>query len=228
MKKPTSRALIFFLVLFFGLLPGVPAQAADVDFSCMSYRVWPKSHLSSEYKNYDIVVHNQCPGAVYWAMCIERIDPDTFEIAETHNPTGYVEEGKKARVNLNLRKHPNDGKFRSRFQEFYVDVGYSIDGRPSPDCFAARCEAEKRSVRLDIKANEKAWEQANRALAARVKKECPDTGWDTLQSRECEDRVRATGQVELERFAARDLELREQIAVIDPESCLVYSGDLVE
>ena len=228
MNTSTKGKIFFALVLFFGWLSAVPVQAEEVDFSCMNYRVWPKAHLSSEYKNYDIVVQNQCPGAVYWAMCIERIDPDTFKVAETHNPTGYVEEGKKARVNLNLPKHPDNGKFRSRFQEFYVDVGYSIDGRPSPNCFATQCETEKRAFRLDIAANERAWAQADRALAARVRNECPDTGWDTVQSRECEDGVRAAGQAELEKFAARDLELREQMAAIDPETCLVYSGDLAE
>ncbi|MBT8047869.1 MAG: hypothetical protein HKO99_01435 [Xanthomonadales bacterium] len=228
MKKPTNNPFPMLAALLCMLLPAMPAQAAEVDFSCMNYRVWSKSHLSSEYRSFDIVVQNQCPGSVYWAMCIERIDPDTFVVAETHNPTGYVEEGKKARVNLNLRKHPNDAKFRSRFQEFYVDVGYSIDGAPAPNCFASQCEAKKRSLRLEIRENENVWEQAERALSERIKNECPDTGWDTLQSQECEDRVKAASQAELQRFEATDLELREQVTEIEPGDCRSYSGELAE
>jgi len=65
-------------------------------------------------------------------------------------------------------------------------------------------------------------------LAAQIKEACPDTGWDTATSKECEENLRAASQEEMEQFAAHDLELREQIAAIDPDMCRVHSGDLTE
>lgn len=228
MKKLRTIRLPALVASAFFLLPAFSAYAEDVDFSCMSYRVWGKGHMSDQYKSYDIVVQNQCPGDVYWAMCIERMDPDTHKVVETHKPTGYVQEGKKARVNLNMRKHPDPDRFRNRFQEFYVDIGYAIDGAATPACMAAQCESRKTDVRKKISTNEKAWEKADRALAAQIKEACPDTGWDTVASKECEENLRAASQEAMEQFAALDLELREQIAAIDPDTCQVHSGDLTE
>jgi hypothetical protein len=228
MKKLRTIRLPALVASAFFLLPAFSAYAEDVDFSCMSYRVWGKGHMSDQYKSYDIVVQNQCPGDVYWAMCIERMDPDTHKVVETHKPTGYVQEGKKARVNLNLRKHPDPDRFRNRFQEFYVDIGYAIDGAATPACMAAQCESRKTDVRKKISTNEKAWEKADRALAAQIKEACPDTGWDTVASKECEENLRAASQEAMEQFAALGRELREQIAAIDPDTCQVHSGDLTE
>jgi len=226
-RKETVRFFSILTLVYF-LAPAVSAHAEEVDFSCMSYRVWGKSHVSDKYNSYDIVVQNQCPGAVFWAMCIERIDPETNKIAETHKPTGHVVEGKKARVNLNLYKDKDLTKFRNRFQEFYVDVGYSLSNSPVAQCHAAQCEREKRSLRKEIRANESAWESAENELAAKVKNECPDTGWDSVISQECEQKTRAAGSAEVEQFAARDLELREQMAAIDPEKCRIRSGELAD
>lgn len=203
------------------------AWAADVDFSCMSYKVWGKSHVSDQYTSYDIVIQNNCPGSVYWAMCIERIDPVTHKVVETHNPTGYVDAEKKARVNLNLYKRLDDKPFRNRFQEFYVDIGYSIDSLPVAQCYAAQCESSKKALRSEIDANEKAWEKAEKALAARIEAECPDTGWDTDSLAECQSKVRTANESEMEAYVTKDQELRDQMAAIDPEICQVYSGDLV-
>lgn len=208
------------------LLFSAPIRASDIDFSCMGYKVWGKGYVSNQFMSYDIVLRNQCPGAVYWTMCIERIDPNSFRIVETHNPSGYVEKGKTARVNLNLKKGNPPSKFRNRYQEFYVDIGYAIDGGATPSCNAARCEREKRSLRAEIKANEKAWEQAARSRAARIKNECPDSGWDSVLSEECEKKARSASKSEMQRFSDRDQDLREQMAAIDPRNCQVYSGEL--
>lgn len=210
------------------LLPfGTAAQAADIDFSCMSYKVWGKSHVSDQYTSYDIVLQNNCPGSVYWAMCIERLDPETHKAIETHNPTGYVDAEKKARVNLNLYKRAGHTEFRNRFQEFYVDIGYSIDSLPVANCYASQCEKNKSGLRVEISANEKAWERAEKALAARISAECPDTGWDPASFAQCESKVREINQSEMDAYVVKDQELREQMAAIDPEKCRVYSGDLV-
>jgi len=228
MKKQIriSAPAILAIVLF--MSPATTIRAGDVDFSCMNYRVWGKGHVSTELKDYDIVLQNHCPGAVYWHMCIERIDPLTNEVVETHTPTGYVEVDKKARVNLQLLKSSNKSQFRNRFQEFYVNIGYAIEMPVSSDCFASQCENKKRALRAQIRANEAAWERAEISLAAQIKNNCPGSGWDTLSKDECEAQVRESSQTEMKIFPIQDQQLREKMAAIDPDRCQVWSGDLTE
>jgi hypothetical protein len=228
MKKLNTSSVTITLALIALLLAGFPVLAAEVDFSCMSYKVWPKSHISDQYTSYDIVIQNDCPGSVYWEMCIERLDQKSHKVVETHNPTGHVEAEKKARVNLNLNKRAGKSVFRNRFQEFYVDIAYAIDSPPAPKCHASRCEAKKSTFRSQISANETAWKNAEKALSARIESDCPDSGWDKDSYEECAQKVRDSNPTEIEAFSLKDQELREQMAAIDPESCLVHSGDLVD
>ena len=225
MRIKISFPAILTLIIYFALTTAAPAT--EVDFSCMSHKVWSNPHTSSQFMDNDIVMHNRCPGAFYWAMCIERMDPFTNKIVETHTPTGYLEAKKKARVNLHLRRGPDDSKFRNRFQEYYVNFGYAIEMPVSADCFAGQCEAKKHDLRAQVRANEAAWERAAKSLTAQIASECPNSGWDTASSQECEATVREAGQAEMELFPMRDQELRTQMAVIDREHCRVYSGELV-
>src|SRR5210317_1946449 len=78
------------------------AEAAEVDFSCMSFSVRGKTPLTDQFKEYDVILTNRCPGPVYWTMCIERLDPVTHQNIETHNPSGLIKEEQKARVNLQM------------------------------------------------------------------------------------------------------------------------------
>jgi hypothetical protein len=227
MKNLVNNGILAVLVLGNCLVGAGLAQAAEVDFSCMSYKVWGKSHVSDQYTSYDIVIQNACPGSVYWAMCIERLDPDTHKVIETHNPTGYVDAENKARVNLNLYKKTGKDLFRNRFQEFYVDIGYSIDSLPVPNCYASQCETKKSDLRQKIKSNEAAWKIADKALAAKIKADCPDTGWDTASFESCSSEVKAANSAEMEAFEMKDQELRDQMAAVDPDHCTVYSGDVV-
>ena len=220
-KTGFPAALIFVLFFIFA----TAAQAEEVDFSCMDYKVWSKGHVSANFRDYDIVVYNRCPGAVYWSMCIERLDWSTNRIVETHEPTGYVDVDKKARVNLQLPKNPRKSQFRSRYQEFYVNIGYALEMPVSSECYASRCETQKRDLRAQVRANETAWEHAEKALAARIKSECPESGWDKSHE-ECEAAVREANQAEMDQFPVKDQELREQMAAIDPEHCQVWSGEL--
>jgi hypothetical protein len=227
MKKliKTGFPAILIFVLFSTFVTTV--QAEEVDFSCMSYKVWGKGHVSANYRDFDVVIYNRCPGAVYWSMCIERIDPWSNEIVETHEPTGYIEVDKKARVNLQLRKSPRKSQFRNRYQEFYVNIGYAVEMPVSSDCFASRCETDKRDLRAQVRANEAAWERAGKALTARIKNECPESGWDASHE-ECEAMVREANQAEMDQFPLKDQELREKMAAINPEQCQLWSGDLVD
>ena len=218
---PALMATVMFFVSF------TLVQASEVDFSCMKVRVWGKGHVSNQYKNYDVVIHNQCQGSAYWAMCIERMDPHTNRPMETHNPVGYIESEKKARVNLHLKRGPGDGRFHGRYQEFYVNVGYSIEGAASASCNAGKCEAQKRGLRAEVRANESAWEKAEKRLTALVAEKCPDTGWEAATKAECEDTLRASEESSMEQYIEADQLLREKLATVDPEYCQTWSGELI-
>jgi len=224
LKKTSISAGLAVLFLF---APFTSAIAAEIDFSCMSYKVWPKSHLSNRFREYDVVLQNRCPGPVYWSMCIERIDSDSNTVWETLKPSGYVEQEKKARVNLQTKKNDGPKTFRKRYEEFYVNIAYAVDSAATAECFASQCESKKADLRSAIKANENAWEKAEMALTARIEDECPDSSWDTAAHQECAVQLRDSSNEQVEAFAARDAELREDMAAIDPDHCTAWSGELV-
>jgi hypothetical protein len=226
MNKRTRFIVPAILTVVLLLIQVTAAQAEDADFSCMSFRVWDKSHLSNQYMDHDIVLQNDCPGSVYWSMCIERVDPWTNEILETHSPMGYLEAEKKARVNLHLQRSTNREQFRNRFQEFYVNFGYGIEAAASATCIASGCEGKKRDLREQIRANERAWERAENSLSAEVEKECPAGGWDATSREECSARIKDARKSEMQEFASQNQELRANMAAIDPEHCQIWSGGL--
>jgi hypothetical protein len=204
------------------------ALAEDVDLSCMSYSVLPKTQVSERYKEYDVVVLNECPGPVYWAMCIERLDPYSNRILEAHTPTGYTEAGQKVRVNLQMKKGPDAMDFQQRFQEFYASVDFSIDPSARAGCIARNCEAARRDLRRQIGANLQSWESAAVALDRKLAADCPESGWGkTEQVEQCEAAVRAEAQPRLDELAGKDAELREQLELTGPPGCRLYAGDLV-
>ena len=143
LKKTGITAGLVALLLF---APVSTLQAAEIDFSCMSHRVWAKRHVSNQFRQFDVVLQNQCPGPVYWTMCIERIDAKTHSVWETLKPSGYVKPEKKARVNLQAKKNAGPSTFRRRFEEFYVNIGYSVDSAATADCTATQCEAQKKGL----------------------------------------------------------------------------------
>lgn len=214
------------LLLCLGPVPA--ARAADVDLSCASHTVLGKIQVAERYKEYDVVLHNRCPGPLYWSMCIERIDPQSHEIVEVHTPSGFLEAEQKSRVNLQMKKGPERMAFRKRFQEFYVSVGYAIDAAATASCAAQACEAERRDARSRSDANLKAWEQAEAALSARLTSECPQSGWGkTEQVETCEAGIREAAREQLERFAQSDAELRKELQEGGLERCRLHGGDLV-
>ena len=228
MKTPKRSAFPMSLaVLLCGVLPG-PTLAQEADLSCMSYRVLDKIQVAERYREFDVIVTNSCPGAVYWTMCIERLDSRNQKILESHTPSGYVEKDEKSRVNLQMKKSGNDGEFRQRFQEFYVNVGYGIERAASAKCMASVCETQKRETRKQSRANLAAWEQLEKELAAKLAAECPESGWGVTEEVEsCRAGIREAAQPELDRFEQADTELRERIESGDPAYCQVHGGDLV-
>ena len=223
-RMKTAAGLLLCGLLF--LAPYEQAEAEDVDFSCMSYRIWDKSQLSDRYSEHDVVLTNSCPGAVYWAFCIERVDPWTGEIMETHSPVGYVRPEQKARVNLQMKKGKHFIHFRNRYQGFYVNAGFAIDQPASVQCRGQSCEAKKRDLRAVYRTNLVQWDKAIGAMNARIKEECPTSGWDNATSEECEAHVKSESQAELNAFAIQDQEYRDTLAATDPENCQVWAAGL--
>lgn len=217
------------LGLIFVLAPGGALLGAETDFSCMSWTVRGKTQLTERYKEYDVVLTNRCPGPVYWTMCIERLDPYTHEIVETLSPAGYLEAEKSSRVNLQLRKGPEEMAFRRRFQEMYVNVGYAINDRAQARCVARQCEALRGELRQRIDANMRAWAQAEDSLNARLVSDCPESGWNATDEAEtCRAAIREAAAEELTAYAATDAALRSELTTTGPEHCAVQAGDLVE
>jgi hypothetical protein len=201
--------------------------AAETDFSCMSHEVRGKIQVAERYKEYDVVVQNRCPGPVYWSMCIERMDPLTHKVLEVHTPSGWLEADKRARVNLQMKKGPERMTFRHRYQEFYVNIGYAIDAAASAACVAKTCEAEQSDLRNRLDANAAAWEKAESALAERLARECPQSGWGKTEEVEtCEAGIREGVMEELQQYAAIDAELRGQLQDEALRHCRVHGGDL--
>jgi hypothetical protein len=208
-------------------LLAAPAEAQEADLSCMNYRVLDKIQVAERYNEYDVIVENRCPGAVYWTMCIERLDSRTSKILESHTPSGYVEKDRKSRVNLQMKKSGGDDEFRQRFQEFYVNISYGIDHPSNAKCVATLCETQKRAARAEFRAHLKAWQQAENALKARLETECPESGWGVTDEVEtCRAGIREAAQTELDRFEQTDTELRERVLSGDPAYCQLYGGDL--
>ena len=228
MKRPLNSAFPMSLAVLLCAFLAAPATAQEADLSCMSYRVLDKIQVAERYKEYDVIVENRCPGAVYWTMCIERLDARNQKILESHTPSGYVEKDQKSRVNLQMKKSGADEEFRQRFQEFYVNLGYGIERAAAAKCIAASCETQKRTARAEFRANLGAWVKAQTDLTARLEAECPESGWGVTEEVEiCRSGIRETAQAELARFEQADTELRERIVSGDLAYCQVYGGDLV-
>jgi hypothetical protein len=192
----------------------------------MSYAVNGKPQVTDRYKEYDIVLRNQCPGAVYWNLCIERLDPWTNEILESLNPSGLLEAGTRSRVNLQIKPGPPEMQFRKRFQEFYVSADYAIEPPVHARCVARSCEASRGDLRRQIRQNTERWKDAEKNLADALAAECPRTGWSESEEG-CEKKVREAHQEQFDALAKKDEELRAQLTDGGPEGCTVHAGDLV-
>ena len=223
----TMRVLLAAITL--GITAVSAVQAAEpVDLSCMSHMVRGKTPLTDRYKEYDIIVQNRCPGPVYWKMCIERLDAVTHKVIEVHTPAGYIEAEKKARVNVQMKPGPESMAFRKRYQSFYVDVGYAVNDAAVPGCIASSCEAAKAPIHRQIDQNLAAWARAEAALEQRLADECPETGWGRTEEVEtCETAIREAAAEELERLAAADAALREELQAAGPDHCVIEGGDLI-
>lgn len=225
---PVSRKLRLVPAALCAIVPAAAWAAPDVDLSCMSLEVKGKTQVTDRHKEYDVVLTNACPGPVYWAMCIERLDPYTNRILESHKPNGYIDSDQKVRVNLQMKKGPPEMDFQQRFQEFYAAPAYAIDPPATARCIASQCEAARRDIRGKLRANLDRWEAAASGLEARLAAECPESGWGKTEAVEqCESGVRAEVQPRIDELAGIDADLREELQLAGPPGCTLYAGELV-
>ena len=213
------------MAVIFILNPILPVQAEEVDLSCMKHRVRAKIAVSNRFREFDVLVENHCPGPVYWSMCIERMDPQTNKIVETLTPAGQVKVDKKTRVNLRMMRVSEESDPQLEFEEFYLDVGYALEPTLNAQCVASGCEEQKSDLRKAFRANEKAQQKLETALADRISTECPQSGWSGNDQAECEAAIRQPAQAELDDLAEKQKELETQLAAVDPENCQVYTGE---
>jgi hypothetical protein len=210
------------MAAIFILNPILPVQAEEVDLSCMKHRVRAKIAVSNRFREFDVIVENQCPGPVYWSMCIERMDPQTSKILETLTPSGQVQVDKKTRVNLRMMRVSEESDPQLEFEDFYLDVGYALNPSLNSQCVASACEAKKGDLRKAFRANDKAIHKINAALTDRISTECPQSGWSGNDQAECEAEIRQAVQAELDEITNSQNELETQLAAVDPEVCQVY------
>lgn len=222
----TSAKTVRYTLFLSTLVIALPAaaMAEEVDFSCVREEVRPIIQVSDQHQEFDVVMVNQCPGAVYWATCIERMDPWTHRVTELHTPTGYVEAGARARVNLQMKNVPRESLAEGRIEEFYVSYAYAIRSVPTAACVARDCETRKSDLRSQAAANEKAWARARQRLEARLEAECPASGWGTADVDACRERVSAESAVEMQEFADTDAALQARLQAVAPASCAVHGG----
>lgn len=206
----------------------VRAESTEIDFSCMREMVRTIIQVTDRHQEFDIVIRNQCPGAVYWSMCIERMDPWTHKVIENHFPAGYVEAEKKSRVNLQMKATPNATGDQKRSQAFYVNLSYSIEEPSNASCVASQCEAKKTGLRSEVKKNRKAWRKAWQTVQANADAVCPDDGWNSVNLESCRQDVEDAAAEELMVYSETDKSLEQQLAEIDPETCTVYGGNMLE
>lgn len=218
-------------ITFFSLILSTQlavAQSPEAGFSCMKEQVRPIIRVTDEHQEFDVVLRNQCPGAVYWAVCIERLDPWNFKVLETHQPVGYVEAEKKSRVNLHMKGTSGPAGEVDRAQAFYMSVAYSINGPASATCVAKSCEAKKTELRAAVYKNEGAWRQARNALQAKAETECPDNGWNRSDTDTCRQEIIDAAAERMAGYEAIDADLQDKLAAIEPDTCTVYGGDALE
>lgn len=217
-----SLAWSLCLAVFFILNPGPVVQAEEVDLSCMKHRVRTKIQVSNSFREFDVIVENRCPGPVYWSMCIERLDPSTQDILETLEPSGQVRVEKKTRVNLRMNRVTDETDPVIVFEEFYLNVAYALNSNLQADCVAKTCEAKKRDLRKEFRANDKLLQNLHAELEAQISVECPQSGWAGNDQADCEADIRQSRRTELDELTAKKQDLENQLAAVEPENCQVH------
>ena len=214
-----SAGTAVFVTLVSGLIQPLTIQAEEVDFSCMHKRVLNKTMVTERYKEFDVILENECPGAVYWTMCIEKTDAFTHRVTETLTPSGQLEKDKKFRINLQMFRQEDESMKLSGYEEFYTNVVYDIHSVSKPECIALRCENEKKPVRDQLRSNQRAIQKAQADADRKMKSDCPQDGWSNAQQEKCMAEIDKASKAVIEPLMDKDKELQKELASINPELC---------
>jgi hypothetical protein len=228
MKRTYKTATCALLLSLLAPAQSVAADTGDDTFACMKEQVRPIIQVTDQHQEFDLVIRNECPGDVYWAMCIDRLDPWTHRVIESLAPAGYVKAGARTRVNLQMKAVPDADGDVVRAQEFYYAAAYAINSPTRATCVANRCEPQKQALRADLRENETAWRRYRRSVEARQAAECPEHGWNTDDVSDCRNAIAESAAPELAEFQKVDESLRARMGAIDPETCTVYGGNVLE
>ena len=177
-NRYTCRLL---LSIFAGVSP-IPASislADEPDLSCVDQDLRERIQLSQQYREYDIVIRNACAGAVFWAMCIQPFDPWTYAITGEHTPSGQVAAGDTARVNLMMQQRRAPDSAESKYESFYLNLGYGVSSVPRVECVARECEQKKAGWRAERAGHENSWRTTTEQLDQEVARQCrrQEQGW---------------------------------------------------
>ena len=211
------------LFLAIGLFTMQAAVAEDIDYSCIEETVKPKTRVTQNYQEFDLVLNNDCPGPVYWTMCIERMSPFNHRVLETLTPSGQLAKDKKTRVNLQMHQMEDKANKLAGYEEFYFTVTYGLDQGARPNCAALSCENAKKSVRSEIRSNLRSLQSAQDAADRKAAADCPKTGWSSGQQENCMAKVQKEAKEGLQVYQDRATELNEKLATIEPERCTVHT-----
>lgn len=194
------------------------------DFSCINMEVKSKAQVSSQHQEYDIIFTNNCPGAVYWAACVQTIDPWRYTVGTPLEPRGLVDDGKRTKVNVQMKRTPSPSDGRVAYQWFYVTPAYSLEPSVSAQCMAKACESMKSGLRGEWTRNDRAWQAALTRIEQQAVERCPKTAWDNTEQETCMDNVRAEHGEELAAFEATQQDIERQIGELEPVNCVTHGG----
>lgn len=199
------------------------AFAEEVDFSCMKESVKTKTQVSHKYREYDIVLENQCSESVYWSMCIERINPWTNKITETLTPSARVEKDKKFRINLQMKIQEEESI--ESYEKFYVSHEYGLISPPMVECMAYQCETRKRELREEMRRNDESLRKVRAAMAEQSKTDCTRLGWSDGEKERCRASVAMEYRPQLSELGVTQISIKERLAAVDPENCQIHPAD---
>ena len=204
-------------------LAAVNVNAQETDFSCIHFDMVEKHQVVVEYLEYNLVFENNCPGAVYWAFCLETLDPWSNKLYTQLEPTGLLDEGKKAKVNIQMKQvFAPDG--RDAYQKFYAARALGLEPGVKAQCKAKDCEAQKRALRTEVANNDRGWQALLNKMKADATATCPKTNWNAESQESCIAEVEARYEKDIQSFSLKHGELEAALADIDPVNCEVFGG----
>ena len=65
-------------------------------------------------------------------------------------------------------------------------------------------------------------------MQQKAETECPDNGWNRSDTETCRQAIYDAAAEKMAGYEAKNADLKEKLAAIDPDTCTVYGGDALE